>query len=885
MESTLKAPARDKLQMQTVRTFTVKASLPEELEDLKVIANNLYWSWHYDISEIFRRIDYDLWKQCAHNPVKMLGMVSQARLEDLARNEGFIYQLKQARQALEQTLNAPSWYNKIYAREAGSPLIAYFSAEFGIHESVPIYSGGLGMLAGDHLKSASDLGIPLVAVGLMYQKGYFRQYLNTDGWQQEHYIDNDFHNMPLEPIKKENGSALTVSVQFPDRMVEIQIWKAMVGRVPLYLLDCNLPSNSHHDRAITQTLYGGDSEMRICQEIVLGIGGLKALFAMRLEPTVCHMNEGHAAFMALERVHILRSRHSMTFEEALETARASNVFTVHTPVAAGNDEFPVEMIDKYLGHYYGTLGINREQFLALGRVHPSDQHESFKMPVLALKTSVHRNGVSQLHGEVSRKIWSGLWPELPSTEVPINSITNGVHARTWLSSELNSLYERYLGSRWADEVVDKSIWHNLDQVPDEELWRIHQRGKERMVGFARSRLKRQLQRRGAFHTELSWAEEVLDPEALTIGFARRFATYKRGNLLLQDPQRLIRLLSNTDTPVQFIFAGKAHPRDTAGKELIRQLVHFASEHPEIRRRLIFLEDYDMDIARYMVQGVDVWLNNPRRPMEASGTSGMKAAINGVLNMSTLDGWWCEGYIPDGGWIIGAGEEYDDLSYQDQVEGQAIYNLLEQEVVPLFFNRGKDRLPRRWIRRMKNTIKWCAPRFNTSRMVAEYTRKFYHPADIKWEELTANEMERVKALSGWKTKLRQHWPELEIREVQTRTIADEEAKSQFEDQPSELAVGSHVEVRASVHLGQLDPQDVLLQIYFGKVDSSGKIKDGQIAEMTYEVDSLDDMRVGTYTGSIPCSVSGRYGYALRILPRHRDLVEPYETGLILWESGR
>ncbi len=870
--------------MQTVHTFTIKPSLPEPLKDLQFIVQNLYWSWHYDITEIFRRIDYDLWKQCAHNPVRMLGMVSQARLEDLARNEGFIYQLNQARQILQQTLQSPSWFDKIYAREGRRSLIAYFSAEFGIHESLPIYSGGLGMLAGDHLKSASDLGIPLVGVGLMYQKGYFRQYLNTDGWQQEHYIDNDFHNLPLELVQKENGHPVLVGIQFPDRTVQTQIWKAMIGRTPLYLLDTNLTVNSFHDRTITQTLYGGDSEMRICQEIVLGIGGLKALFALGLEPTVCHMNEGHAAFMALERVRKLRSRNDMTFEEAMETARASNVFTVHTPVAAGNDEFSVEMIDKYFSHYYGMLGVNREQFLALGRVHPHDSHESFKMPVLALRTSAYRNGVSQLHGEVSRKIWSGLWLELPVSEVPVSSITNGVHVRTWLSPELNSLYERYLGARWSDEAVDKSIWHNLDQVPDEELWRIHQRGKERLVAFARNRLKRQLQRRGAFHTELSWAEEVLDPEALTIGFARRFATYKRGNLLLLEPQRLIKLLTNSETPVQFIFSGKAHPRDTAGKELIRQLVHFASENPEIRRRLIFLEDYDMDIARYLVQGVDVWLNNPRRPMEASGTSGMKAAINGILNMSTLDGWWCEGYIPDGGWIIGAGEEYDDLSYQDQVESQAIYNLLEQEVVPLYFNRGKDRLPRRWIRRMKNTIKWCAPRFNTSRMVAEYTRKFYQPADVRWEELTANQMERVKALSAWKIKVRQAWSDLEIRSVETQTVSGETVGDLRSSQP-ELSVGSQVQVQALVYLGRLEPQDVSVQIYHGRVDSSGHIRDGQVSEMAYRENSVGAERVGEFNGTIPCRISGRHGFAMRILPRHPDLVEPYESGLILWEKSR
>jgi len=869
--------------MKTVRTFTVKPSLPDALKDLYTVAGNLYWSWHYEITELFRRIDYDLWKQCAHNPVKMLGMVSQARLEDLARNEGFLYQLQQAKETLEKTLNSPSWFDKIYAREGQNPTIAYFSAEFGIHESLPIYSGGLGILAGDHLKSASDLGVPLVGIGLLYQKGYFRQYLNTDGWQQEHYIDNDFHNMPLEMVRQESGHPLTISIQFPGRTVVAQIWKAMAGRTPLYLLDTNLPCNSNYDRTITQTLYGGDSEMRICQEIVLGIGGLKALYAMNIEPTVCHMNEGHAAFMALERVRRIRSKFNMSYDEAFETAKASNVFTVHTPVAAGNDEFPVEMMDKYFGDYYGKLGLNREQFLALGRVRADDPHEPFKMPVLAIRCSAYRNGVSQLHGEVSRKIWSGLWMELPTDEVPINAITNGIHAKTWLSAEMNSLFERYLGARWSEEIVDKSIWHNIDQIPDEELWRIHQRCKERLVGFVRARLKRQLQRRGAFHTELGWAEEVLDPEALTIGFARRFATYKRGNLLLREPQRLIDLLNNTETPVQFVFAGKAHPRDTAGKEIIRQLVHFASEHPEIRRRLVFLEDYDIDIARYLVQGVDVWLNNPRRPMEASGTSGMKAAINGVQNMSTLDGWWCEGYIPDGGWIIGAGEEYDDLAYQDQVESQAIFNLLEQEVVPLYFSQSKDRLPRRWIRRMKNTIKWCAPRFNTSRMVADYTRKFYTMADTKWRELTTDNCKRVRELTAWKNAVRHAWADLAVENVEVLT-RDGEVFGQWNGRNPELQVGSEITVSAQVRLGRLTPDDVSVQIFHGQVDSSGHIENPQIAEMRFVEGSLNDRKVGTFKGTIPCRTSGKHGFSLRILPRHKDLVEPYEQGMILWESN-
>jgi len=867
--------------MRKVRTFTVKPSLPEELEDLSFIANNLFWTWNSEYTELFTRIDRNLWEQCHHNPVKLLGSVSQARLEDLARNEGFVYQLRQAAEKLKETLAMPTWYDKVYAKNT-KPVIAYFSAEFGIHESLPVYSGGLGMLAGDHLKSASDLGVPLVGIGLMYQKGYFRQYLNTDGWQQEHYIDNDFHNMPIELIRKDSERPLTVSVQFPGRNVIMQIWKVQVGRVKLYLLDTNVQANTPQDRLITRSLYGGDIETRITQEIILGIGGYKALRAMEIEPTVCHMNEGHAAFMALERVREMRNAKSMTFEEATEATKSSNVFTVHTPVAAGSDEFSVELIDKYFGSFYGKLGLNREQFLALGRKDENNDDEPFKMPVLAIKMSAYRNGVSQLHGEVSQKIWSDLWPELPLDEVPIKAITNGVHAKTWLSSEMNNLYERYLGANWSDEIVDKSIWQNMDQVPDEEIWRIHQRCKERLVAYARKCLRKQLQRRGAFHTELGWADEVLNPEALTIGFARRFATYKRGNLLLRDTDRLIKLLSDTEKPIQFIFAGKAHPKDTAGKEIIRQIVHFA-KRDDIRRKIVFLEDYDMDVARYLVQGVDVWLNNPRRPMEASGTSGMKAAINGILNMSTLDGWWCEGYVPEAGWVIGAGEEYDDLGYQDAVESNAIFNLLEKEVVPLFYARSADGLPRRWIRSMKNTIKWCAPRFNTSRMVAEYTRKFYNPAAARWRYLTASTMSRVRALSMWKNDVKNAWDELAIEDVDIQ-IDDGNKVCDLSVKQPQLEVGSNLVVHAKIRLGKLNPEDVAVEIYYGVVDSTGNIEKGQVSKMQFANMSEND-EYAEFNGTIPCRMSGQHGFALRLLPQHADLAEQFEPGMIMWESPK
>ncbi|MCK5851375.1 MAG: alpha-glucan family phosphorylase, partial [Kiritimatiellae bacterium] len=475
---------------------------------------------------------------------------------------------------------------------------------------------------------------------LLYQKGYFRQYLNIDGWQQEVYAENNFYNMPVKKVKDKNGKPLTIGVQYPERIVNAQIWSVDIGRIKLYLLDSNLESNSAQDRRITENLYGGGLETRISQEIMLGIGGFKALRAMEIEPTICHMNEGHAAFMALERIRQFKEDKQMTFEEAFETTRVSNAFTVHTPVKAGNDEFPPEMIHKYFNTYLNDLGINKNELLALGRVDPDNNKETFKMPVLAIKLSSYKNGVSKLHGEVSRKMWSSLWPQVPIDEVPITSITNGVHIKTWLSEEMGSLYDRYLGPTWTEKTLEqRDSWEGIDQIPDEELWRTHQRNKEHLIAFARKRLKEQIQRRGTYHTELNWAQEVLDPEALTIGFARRFATYKRGNLLLRDPERLVKLLTNPQRPIQLIFAGKAHPKDTEGKEIIRRIIHFANQY-NVRRRIIFIEDYDIDVARYMVRGVDIWLNNPRPPMEASGTSGMKAALNGALNMSTWDGWWC-----------------------------------------------------------------------------------------------------------------------------------------------------------------------------------------------------------------------------------------------------
>ena len=868
--------------MPTVRSFTVLPALPDSLRDLETIAKNMFWSWNPEFIELFKRIDSNLWSACGHNPVKMLGNVSQAKLNALAENEGFLGQLRNAVEKLNSHLNRPTWYEKVCSKSS-KPLIAYFSAEFGIHECLPIYAGGLGILAGDHLKSASDIGVPLVGVGLLYQKGYFRQYLNIDGWQQEIYIENDFYNMPIELVRKDSGRPLTISVEYPGRCVIAQIWCVSIGRVKLYLLDTNVSANSPMDRMITSSLYGGDRELRIRQEILLGIGGLKALSAMDIAPTVCHMNEGHAAFMALERIRELRSSLGMTFDEAVEATRAGNVFTVHTPVKAGLDEFRVELMDKYFGSYFPKLGINRQKFLSLGRMLPDDSSEPFKMPVLAMRLSSYINGVSKLHGQISRGLWGSLWPGVPLEEVPIISITNGVHLKNWLSDEMDALYGRYLGPDWADESMDKRLWEAIEQIPDEEFWRIHQRCKEQMIVFARNRLKTQMQRRGTYHTEMNHAEEVLNPEALTIGFARRFASYKRGNLLLRDPNRLMKILSDDERPVQIVFAGKAHPKDSEGKDIIRQIINFANQH-NVRRRIIFLEDYDIDIARMLIRGVDVWLNNPHRPMEASGTSGMKAAVNGVLNMSTLDGWWCEGYSPDGGWVIGSGEIYEDSNYQDIVESQSIYDMLENEVIPLFYTRSVDNLPRAWIRRVKNSIKRIAPVFNTHRMLADYTRRFYNPAAARWRYLAAEACTRAKAFSSWKSGMQKAWQELAVKDVKMELCNGDGTKQLNPKQP-QLKVGSKLTVHALVKLGrEIKPENVAVELYYGPVDTWENIRDGSSVRMNYEKASEQEGE-HWFVGSMPCRNTGQHGVSVRILPNHEYMVSPYEMGLILWEMAK
>lgn len=852
--------------MKPIRTYSVTPALPQKLIRLKEIANNVWWSWDNDALLLFRRLGFDLWESTNHNPIKMLGLISQERLEELTKDEGFMSHFETVCEKYDEYVHSPGWAQKMSKFKPGDR-IAYFSAEFGLTESIPIYSGGLGILAGDHLKSASDLGIPLIGVGLLYQEGYFQQYLNSDGWQGELYPKNDFYNMPVELQKKDDGSPVIVSFDFPGRTVYAQIWLARVGRVLLFLLDCNIPLNQEADRNITEQLYGGDSEMRIQQEIVLGVGGVRALKAMGIMPKICHMNEGHSAFLALERIRQFIEDNNVSFQVALEATKAGNVFTTHTPVPAGIDVFSVSLMEKYFSLYCPKLRIGWDEFLDLGREHPGNKAEPFSMAVLALRLAASANGVSKLHGVVSRQMWQGLYPQLPEKEIPITSVTNGIHQRSWVSIDMVGLLDRYLGPRWRTEPSDSEVWENIDRIPDEELWRTHERRRERLVGFGRVRLQNQLRKQGAPNADILQAEVVLKPEILTIGFARRFATYKRADLLLRNKERLAKILNNEDRPVQIIFSGKAHPKDNEGKKLIQELIR-VTRTAEFRHRIVFLENYDTVVSRYMVQGVDIWLNTPRRLYEASGTSGMKAAANGVINMSILDGWWDEAYKPEIGWAIDHGEEYKDIQYQYEMESNAIYNILEKEIIPLFYERGSDGLPRKWIRRMKDSMKWICPQFNTNRMVYEYTEKFYVPVLSRSEALAEDGYKKAKNLAEWKKKLREAWPSIRFEKMESSQVND-------------FKVGNDIELSAQIFLGTIKPDDVSVEAYYGVVSSEGIIQDGHIELLRLKQQINETSYL--FEGKILCHTTGLQGYTLRIIPKNELFANPHESGLIYWAS--
>jgi starch phosphorylase len=810
-------------------------------------------------------MDAELWELSKHNPVYMLRAISQQRLEELAQDAGFLAHMGRVCEDLNTYMSVKPSSGILGAKDLKRFCIAYFSAEFGVAECLPIYSGGLGMLAGDYLKSCSDLNFPTVGVGLFYHEGYFQQYLNADGWQQEAYPENDVSTMPVELMRADDGQPVMVDVSIHDQSVKIQIWRVMVGRVPLYLLDTNTRENAPEHRHITARLYGGDLDMRLRQEIVLGIGGVRALSALGVEPSIYHMNEGHSAFSALERICILRADHGLSFDEAREFVVATNAFTTHTPVPAGNDVFSPDLLHSYFEHYVHCLGIAFKVFLGFGRQEPLNDHEAFSMPVLALRLSSHANGVSRLHGKVARRMWYKIWPKNPVEDIPICAITNGVHIPSWISKDMAELFDRYLGPNWVEDPDSEKVWKQVDQIPNSELWRTHERRRERLVAFSRQRLQAQLKSCGASAAEFNTAAQVLNPEILTIGFGRRFAEYKRTTLMLEDEDRLISLLTHPDRPVQIIMAGKAHPEDNGGKELIRRVVHFDSRK-EVRHRFVFLQHYNIKVARMLLQGCDIWLNNPRRPLEACGTSGMKALANGVLNLSTLDGWWDEGYEQSYGWAIGRGETYEDLELQDEVESRDIYNLLEREIAPLFYDRGLDNLPRGWLEKTKAAMRDLCPRFNSHRMVQDYADEFYSSASKRYNDFSANDMKGAKDLAVWRDKVMTAWDQVRINQVNVLDGAP-------------VPVASNLRIGADVHLSHLEPQDVDVEIYFGPLSVEDEFTERQTVRMRPAGSGGNgDHR---FEGQIPCTGTGKFGFTIRIMPSRQKMDTPSATGLVIW----
>jgi glycogen phosphorylase len=849
--------------MPNFLTYNVIPTLPAGLEPLREMSFNLWWTWEPSARRLFRHLDPELWNRTNHNPVRMLQLSRQARLEEVAQDKTFLRELKQVYDAFHKYLTRKDTYGKIGPGAVLQKPVAYFSAEFGFHESIPNYSGGLGILAGDHCKSASDLDIKFVAVGLLYRHGYFKQEIDKDGVQHAISLNQNFHHLPLREVRQ-GEHRLLVPVRILDRDVYAKLWQLHVGRVDLYLLDTDVPENTAEDRLITAELYGGDLEMRMRQEIVLGIGGVHALNALGIEPEVFHMNEGHSAFLALEQIRLLVTEKKMNFYAALQVAASANVFTTHTPVPAGNDSFPREMMRKYFGDFAAQLGIPFDELFTFGqtRVNPSDP---FSMTILALRLSRHANGVSKLHGEVSRGLWKDVWSGVPQHEVPITSVTNGVHTKTWMAPEFSALYEKYLGA-WEENLTDENFWRRVIDIPDVALWNTHQQLKQRLIQFVRERVRIQRERVGESPESIRAANRLLDPEILTIGFARRFATYKRGALLFTDKNRLQRLLSDTTRPVQFIFAGKAHPRDEGGKALIQEVYRF-SRQAEFHNRIVFLEDYDTYIARRLGQGVDLWLNNPLRPLEASGTSGMKTPPNGGLNLSVLDGWWGESFNGNNGWAIGAEIKDGSADFQNEVDVASLYQLLENQIIPLYYAKPDGKLPLAWLQLMRESIRSVTPVFNTHRMVMEYSERLYAPAAKAYREFFQNSCAAATALSEWKTDMRKDWSQVRIDDVQ---VGNEDRQS--------IPVGESVQVSARIHLGSVNPQHVRVEAYHGEAENGG-IKNPAITRLDQASQNGDGSYV--YRGAVPASESGAYGFSIRVVPNHPHLQQDHEMRLITW----
>ncbi len=848
--------------MHILGTIVVRPVLPKRIARLQELSRNLWWCWTPRATSLFARLGGKLWDELNHNPVALLSHIDQADMEKAAKDASFLQDYDQVMGEFDAYMHPETTRFDTTFPQHKNKIIAYFSAEFGLHESLPIYSGGLGILSGDHMKTASDMGIPIVGIGLMYNQGYFMQRLNGDGWQEAIYNTVCTDNLPLEKALDAKGNEIIVHIEMPGRDVAARVWLVQVGRSKLYLLDTQVDGNSLEDRNLSAKLYGGDNSMRIAQEKILGIGGVRALRQLGLNPWVWHMNEGHSAFLTIELMREMVEGYKLTWREAIEVVTPSICFTTHTPVPAGQDAFSADLIEQHFYSFFTRLGMNRHEFMRLGQK-PGDPNGPFNLTMLALKLSSHRNGVSKLHGAVSRHLWREVWPELAKAEIPITHVTNGVHAGTWIAPRLSDLYDRHIGTRWHTHPDDKSLWNSAN-IPDGELWEAHQSLKVKMIEHARLRARRRMQRNGYPLDRINDVANWLDPDVLTIGFARRFATYKRAILLFSDLERLKKIMFQPGRQVNFVFAGKAHPADDPGKRFI-QRIHELSEMPEFRGHIVLLEDYDINLARHLVQGVDVWLNNPRRPLEASGTSGEKAAINGVLNFSVLDGWWAEGYDGSNGWAIGTESEFSSEAEQDAADATSIYTNLEDNIVPLYYDRDERGVPHGWTQRMMNSIRTLLPNYCTHRMLHDYNHTMYIPAGEYGERMRANHFAQARTLASWLNSLEYNWNEVRL-----------EAEM---DRVSEISKGQEVGMRVRAYLGKLQPEDVRVELFAGPV-KNGDIYNPVTVELTYS-----GYKDGAhhYEGTVIPKQTGTFGCAIRALPVHPSLETHVVTNFVRWAN--
>ena len=852
--------------MYMFNRVTVNPQLPNRINKLSEISNNLWWSWNTDFLKIFKEIDIDLWERVEKNPVKFLKLVSQEKLEQAVLNPLILKEYDKIVDDFEGYINSKNtWFSKKYPNNKND-LIAYFSAEYGLDETVPIYSGGLGILSGDHLKSASDLGIPLVAVGLLYKNGYFHQKIDGYGNQKSIYKDIDLMNMPITPVKDKNGEDLKILLKLPEQNLYLKVWNIKVGRVTLYLLDSDIPENTDENyRNITLRLYGGDQEMRIKQEIVLGMGGVNLLKTLELNPSVYHMNEGHSSFLLLEVMKNIVKEKKVSFPIARDITSSQTVFTTHTPVPAGNDIFPVELVEKYFKGYWTKLGIDKETFLRLGMKPNDSMDNGFNMGILALKIAGKKNGVSKLHGAVSRELFGDVWPNIAANESPITHITNGVHTCSWLAPNIKKLYNKYLTPYWQDSIQIDDTWKKIDNIPNNELWNEHMVRKQRLLELVKQNVTANMRSNGKSYEEINEIISKLNPNALTIGFARRFATYKRATLIFRDLERITKILNNADRPVQLIFAGKAHPADKEGQDLIRYIYEISMK-PQFKGKIFILENYNIGIARYLVSGVDVWLNNPRRPMEASGTSGQKASVNGVINFSVLDGWWAEGYNSKNGWTIGTNDEYDSYEIQDNADSASIYNTLENKIIPIYYDRDKNGVSEKWMQIMKNSIISTGGRYSTSRMLCDYTNKLYMPL-VELNKKYYTDLSNVAAYNEWKDKMYINWDKIKIEQYNNLDNISIDA-------------GNKIEVNCKVILPDISVDNINVEVYAGRITDNGTIENITIMPMEL-IDQKDETREYTYKAKLELTTGGNYGYTFRVMPKHEMLLDAENLDLIKW----